>query len=99
MEDMKAYLYCLFWFQLPQRVVDTIAIRQKLLSQYDILQSRIKDLKEATENEVSLHYNSVLVSQLLSKLIVLCDLLFIGGCPLKVNNSVLHEVACNLTFC
>lgn len=38
--------------RLPQRVVDVIAIRQQLLSQYDKLQSRIKGLKEAAENEV-----------------------------------------------
>ncbi|KAK9202780.1 hypothetical protein WN943_013032 [Citrus x changshan-huyou] len=38
--------------QLPQKSVDTIAIRQQLLSQYDLLQSRIKDLKEAAEKEV-----------------------------------------------
>ncbi|CAL5437717.1 unnamed protein product [Camellia sinensis] len=38
--------------RLPQRSVDTIAIRQQLLSQYDQLQSRIKDLKKAAENEV-----------------------------------------------
>ncbi|THG07478.1 hypothetical protein TEA_010385 [Camellia sinensis var. sinensis] len=38
--------------RLPQRLVDTIAIRQQLLSQYDQLQSRIKDLKKAAENEV-----------------------------------------------
>nr|XP_043607999.1 uncharacterized protein LOC122579828 [Erigeron canadensis] len=38
--------------QLPQRLVETVAIRQQLLSQYDTLQSRIKDLKEAAENEV-----------------------------------------------
>ncbi|KAG5563465.1 hypothetical protein RHGRI_006031 [Rhododendron griersonianum] len=38
--------------RLPQRLVDVIAIRQQLLSQYDKLQSRIKDLKEAAENEV-----------------------------------------------
>lgn len=38
--------------QLPQRSVDVIAIRQQLLSQYDVLQSRIKDLKEAAEKEV-----------------------------------------------
>ncbi|GAY39299.1 hypothetical protein CUMW_043270 [Citrus unshiu] len=37
--------------QLPQKSVDTIAIRQQLLSQYDLLQSRIKDLKEAAEKE------------------------------------------------
>lgn len=41
--------------QLPQRLVDVIAIRQQLLSQYDKLQSRIKDLKEAAENEVLCH--------------------------------------------
>ncbi|KAI8569786.1 hypothetical protein RHMOL_Rhmol02G0304400 [Rhododendron molle] len=39
--------------RLPQRLVDVIAIRQQLLSQYDKLQSRIKDLKEAAENEIS----------------------------------------------
>ncbi|XP_059645344.1 uncharacterized protein LOC132286926 isoform X2 [Cornus florida] len=38
--------------QLPQKLVDVTAIRQQLLSQYDILQSRIKNLKEAAENEV-----------------------------------------------
>ena len=40
------------WYQLPQRTVDTIAIKQQLLSQYDVIQSRIKDLKEAAEKEV-----------------------------------------------
>ncbi|XAR70168.1 hypothetical protein NMG60_11026942 [Bertholletia excelsa] len=38
--------------RLHQRLADAISIRQQLLSQYDQLQSRIKDLKEATENEV-----------------------------------------------
>ncbi|XP_020539565.1 uncharacterized protein LOC105645663 isoform X2 [Jatropha curcas] len=38
--------------QLPQRSVDAFAIKQQLLSQYDVLQSRIKDLKEAAEKEV-----------------------------------------------
>ncbi|XP_040367995.1 uncharacterized protein LOC112180796 isoform X2 [Rosa chinensis] len=38
--------------RLPQRVVDTVAIKQQLLSQYDKLQSRIKGLKEAAEKEV-----------------------------------------------
>ncbi|KAK2966524.1 hypothetical protein RJ640_019053, partial [Escallonia rubra] len=38
--------------RLPQRFVDSVAIRQQLLSQYDTLQSRIKDLKGAAENEV-----------------------------------------------
>ncbi|XP_058203586.1 uncharacterized protein LOC131317912 isoform X2 [Rhododendron vialii] len=38
--------------RLPQRLVDVIAIRQQLLSQYYKLQSRIKNLKEAAENEV-----------------------------------------------
>ncbi|KAI3713526.1 hypothetical protein L1987_72104 [Smallanthus sonchifolius] len=38
--------------RLPPRLVETVAIRQQLLSQYDTLQSRIKDLKEAAENEV-----------------------------------------------
>nr|XP_017226881.1 PREDICTED: uncharacterized protein LOC108202831 isoform X3 [Daucus carota subsp. sativus] len=38
--------------RIPQRTVDVIAIRQKLLAQYDVLQTRIKDLKEASENEV-----------------------------------------------
>lgn len=35
--------------------MDTVAIKQQLLSQYDTLQSRIKSLKEAAEKEVSLH--------------------------------------------
>lgn len=38
--------------RLPQRLVDVIAIRQQLLSQYDKLQSRIKGLREAADNEV-----------------------------------------------
>ncbi|KAK4601292.1 hypothetical protein RGQ29_010735 [Quercus rubra] len=38
--------------QLPQRSVDAIAIKQQLLAQYDMLQSRIKELKEAAEKEV-----------------------------------------------
>lgn len=37
---------------LPQRSVETTAIKQQLLSQYDVLQSRIKGLKEAAEKEV-----------------------------------------------
>ncbi|KAK1351934.1 Hemoglobin subunit beta-B, partial [Heracleum sosnowskyi] len=37
---------------IPQRSVDVIAIRQQLLAQYDVLQTRIKELKEASENEV-----------------------------------------------
>ncbi|GLU05971.1 hypothetical protein SLE2022_230430 [Rubroshorea leprosula] len=38
--------------QLPQRSVEVIAIRQQLLAQYDVLQSRIKDLKEAVIKEI-----------------------------------------------
>ncbi|KAH8513244.1 hypothetical protein H0E87_006510 [Populus deltoides] len=38
--------------QLPQKSADVTAIKQKLLSQYDVLQSRIKELKEAAEKEV-----------------------------------------------
>ncbi|OMO79777.1 hypothetical protein CCACVL1_13435 [Corchorus capsularis] len=38
--------------QLPQRSVETTAIKQQLLSQYDVLQSRILELKEAAEKEV-----------------------------------------------
>ncbi|XP_024026779.1 uncharacterized protein LOC112093130, partial [Morus notabilis] len=38
---------------LPQRSVETIAIKQQLLSQYDVLQTRIKGLKDAAEKEVS----------------------------------------------
>ncbi|CAI9094318.1 OLC1v1030038C3 [Oldenlandia corymbosa var. corymbosa] len=38
--------------KLPQKLVDTLAIRQQLLSQYDVLQSRIKELQKASENEV-----------------------------------------------
>ncbi|KAL2902799.1 hypothetical protein RDABS01_027881 [Bienertia sinuspersici] len=37
--------------QLPERTVDAIAIKPQLLAQYDLLQSRIKDLKDAAENE------------------------------------------------
>ncbi|KAF3503033.1 hypothetical protein F2Q69_00040892 [Brassica cretica] len=37
---------------LPERTVDVVGIKQQLLSQYDVLQRRIGDLKEATEKEV-----------------------------------------------
>jgi beta-N-acetylglucosaminidase len=47
---MSASIYpFLHLCQLPQRSVDVIAIKQQLLSQYDMLQSRIKELKEAAE--------------------------------------------------
>ncbi|KAL1209148.1 hypothetical protein V5N11_028701 [Cardamine amara subsp. amara] len=38
--------------QLPERTVDVVGIKQQLLSQYDVLQRRIRDLKEAVEKEV-----------------------------------------------
>ncbi|XP_057419579.1 uncharacterized protein LOC130713793 isoform X2 [Lotus japonicus] len=38
--------------QLPQRSVETTAVKQQLLSQYDVLQSRINGLKEAAEKEI-----------------------------------------------
>ncbi|CAM0910716.1 unnamed protein product [Alopecurus aequalis] len=38
--------------KLPQKAVDIVAVRQKLLSQYDMLQSRLKDLKQLTEKEL-----------------------------------------------
>ncbi|KAK9121952.1 hypothetical protein Syun_019569 [Stephania yunnanensis] len=38
--------------RLPQSTADVIAIKQLLLSQYDMLQTRIKDLREAAEEEV-----------------------------------------------
>ncbi|XP_058100429.1 uncharacterized protein LOC131245173 isoform X2 [Magnolia sinica] len=38
--------------QLPQRMVDVVALKQQLLSQYDLLQTRIKDLSQAAEKEV-----------------------------------------------
>lgn len=38
--------------KLPQRSVEVVALKQQLLSQYDSLQSRIKDLQEAAEKEV-----------------------------------------------
>lgn len=47
-----AYLFISFHCQLPQRLVDITSVRQQLLSQYDVLQSRIKELKKASENEV-----------------------------------------------
>ncbi|GER41525.1 pentatricopeptide repeat (PPR) superfamily protein [Striga asiatica] len=40
------------FIQLPQRSVDITSVRQQLLSQYDVLQTRIKELKKAAENEV-----------------------------------------------
>lgn len=38
--------------QLPQRMVDVVALKQQLLSQYDLLQARIKELRQAAEKEV-----------------------------------------------
>ncbi|KAL5219824.1 hypothetical protein ABZP36_024537 [Zizania latifolia] len=38
--------------KLPQKTVDIVAVRQQLLSQYDMLQTRLKDLKQLTEKEV-----------------------------------------------
>lgn len=38
--------------KLPQKAVDIVAVRQQLLSQYDILQSRLKDLKQFAQKEV-----------------------------------------------
>ncbi|WOL11070.1 hypothetical protein Cni_G19831 [Canna indica] len=38
--------------KLPQRMVDVVALKQQLLSQYDLLQSRIKELRQAAEREV-----------------------------------------------
>ncbi|KAI4972311.1 hypothetical protein ZWY2020_003236 [Hordeum vulgare] len=35
--------------KLPQKAVDIVAVQQKLLSQYDMLQSRLKDLKRLVE--------------------------------------------------
>uniref|UniRef100_A0A453K246 Uncharacterized protein n=1 Tax=Aegilops tauschii subsp. strangulata TaxID=200361 RepID=A0A453K246_AEGTS len=37
--------------KLPQKAVDIVAVQQKLLSQYDMLQSRLKDLKRLVEKE------------------------------------------------
>ncbi|KAG0489046.1 hypothetical protein HPP92_007657 [Vanilla planifolia] len=37
--------------KLPQRAVDLAAIRQQLLSQYDVLKARIKDLRQAAEKK------------------------------------------------
>ncbi|KAJ4806532.1 Pentatricopeptide repeat (PPR) superfamily protein [Rhynchospora pubera] len=38
--------------KLPQKMVDVVALKQQLLSQYDLLQNRIKDLRQAAEKEV-----------------------------------------------
>ncbi|XP_008793155.2 uncharacterized protein LOC103709522 isoform X1 [Phoenix dactylifera] len=38
--------------KLPRRTVDVVALKQQLLSQYDLLQTRIKDLRQAAEKEV-----------------------------------------------
>lgn len=38
--------------QLPQNLVDVVAIKQQLLSQYDTLQVRIRDLVQAAEKEI-----------------------------------------------
>uniref|UniRef100_A0A0D3GZ37 Uncharacterized protein n=1 Tax=Oryza barthii TaxID=65489 RepID=A0A0D3GZ37_9ORYZ len=39
--------------KLPQKTVDIIAVRQQLLSQYDMLQTRLKDLKQLSEKELN----------------------------------------------
>ncbi|CAO2163672.1 unnamed protein product [Urochloa humidicola] len=38
--------------KLPQKAVEIVAVRQQLLSQYDILQSRLKELKQFAQKEV-----------------------------------------------
>uniref|UniRef100_A0A804LQA0 Pentatricopeptide repeat-containing protein n=1 Tax=Zea mays TaxID=4577 RepID=A0A804LQA0_MAIZE len=38
--------------KLPEKAVDIVAVQQKLLSQYDILQSRLKELKQFAQKEV-----------------------------------------------
>ncbi|PIA34312.1 hypothetical protein AQUCO_03800122v1 [Aquilegia coerulea] len=38
--------------RLPERMADVLAIKQQLLSQYDLLQTRIKGLRDAAEKEV-----------------------------------------------
>ncbi|KAF5187586.1 Pentatricopeptide repeat (PPR) superfamily protein [Thalictrum thalictroides] len=38
--------------RLPQRMADVLAIKQQLLSQYDVLQTRIKGLRDSAEKEV-----------------------------------------------
>ncbi|XP_057822133.2 uncharacterized protein LOC131034612 isoform X2 [Cryptomeria japonica] len=38
--------------KLPQRMVDIVALRQQLLSQYDLMQSRLKELIQDAEEEV-----------------------------------------------
>lgn len=38
--------------KIPQRIADVINIKQQLLTQYDLLKSRIKDLRQAAEKEV-----------------------------------------------
>ncbi|XP_074317585.1 uncharacterized protein LOC141653657 isoform X2 [Silene latifolia] len=38
--------------QISPRLTDVTEVKQQLLAQYDMLQSRIKDLKKAAENEV-----------------------------------------------
>lgn len=43
-----------YFLQLPQKAVDIVAVRQQLLSQYDILQSRLKELKQYAQKEVNL---------------------------------------------
>ncbi|RYR19619.1 hypothetical protein Ahy_B03g064465 isoform B [Arachis hypogaea] len=51
--QLKQFICSLFWpTQLPQGSVEVTAIKQRLLSQYDVILSRIKDLKEAAEKEI-----------------------------------------------
>ncbi|XP_072995285.1 uncharacterized protein [Typha latifolia] len=38
--------------KLPQRTIDVVALKQQLLAQYDLLQTRIKDLRQTAEKEV-----------------------------------------------
>ncbi|XP_057822138.2 uncharacterized protein LOC131034612 isoform X7 [Cryptomeria japonica] len=39
--------------KLPQRMVDIVALRQQLLSQYDLMQSRLKELIQDAEEEIA----------------------------------------------
>lgn len=51
-----------FMVQLPERLVAAVGIKQKLLDQYDVLQSRIADLKEAAVKEVMPEMGASLLS-------------------------------------
>lgn len=48
-------------------MVDVVAFKQQLLSQYDLLQARIKELRQAAEKEVCSFFAVLLIAFHLTK--------------------------------